>query len=58
MLPGRQSTIREDATAHDEARIRSYAAEAGFSVFEMTFGSWCGRPSLLGLQDLVILIKR
>jgi hypothetical protein len=47
----------EEATAHDEARIRSYAAEAGFSVFEMTFGNWCGRPSLLGLQDLVILIK-
>ena len=49
--------VPEEVTAHDEARIRSYAAEAGFSVFEMTFGNWCGRPSLLGLQDLVILIK-
>jgi SAM-dependent methyltransferase len=49
--------VPEEATAHDEARIRSYAGEAGFSVFEMTFGNWCGRPSLLGLQDLVILIK-
>jgi SAM-dependent methyltransferase len=49
--------VPEEATAHDEERIRAYTAEAGFSIYEITFGNWCGRPSLLGLQDLLILIK-
>jgi SAM-dependent methyltransferase len=48
----------EEATAHDEQRVRSYAAEAGFSTYEMTFGNWCGRPSMLGLQDVAIFIRR
>jgi SAM-dependent methyltransferase len=50
--------VPEEAVAHDERRIRTYCAEAGFSVYEVTFGNWCGRPSLLGLQDLMVLIKR
>jgi SAM-dependent methyltransferase len=49
--------LPEEATAHDEARIRAYVAEAGFAVAEVAFGNWCGRPSLLGLQDLMILIR-
>ena len=47
----------ELATGHDEARIRAYVAEAGFTVAEIVYGDWCGRPTLLGLQDLMILIK-
>jgi SAM-dependent methyltransferase len=49
--------VPEEATAHDEQRIRAYAAEAGFSTYETTYGNWCGRPSMLGLQDVVILIR-
>lgn len=49
--------VPEHATAHDEARIRAYTAEAGLSVSEMVFGNWCGRPSLLGLQDVMVVIK-
>jgi ubiquinone/menaquinone biosynthesis C-methylase UbiE len=49
--------LPEEATAHDEGRIRAYVAEAGFTVSEVVFGDWCGRPSLLGLQDLMILIR-
>lgn len=47
----------EQATAHDELRIRHFYAEAGLTVYEMAFGNWCGRPSLLGLQDMVVSIK-
>jgi ubiquinone/menaquinone biosynthesis C-methylase UbiE len=49
--------VPEIATAHDEGRIRAYTAEAGFTVLEMSFGNWCGRPSLLGLQDVVVITK-
>jgi SAM-dependent methyltransferase len=49
--------VPESATAHDEARIRAYTAEAGFTVLEIAFGNWCGRPSLLGLQDAMIITK-
>lgn len=49
--------IPEVATAHDELRVRAYTAEAGFTVSEMLFGNWCGRPSLLGLQDAMVVIK-
>ena len=41
----------------DERRIRQYYTEAGFSPCEMTLGDWCGRPALLGLQDVIIAIK-
>jgi hypothetical protein len=50
--------VPEKATAHDEGRIRAYVAAAGFTVSEMTFGDWCGRPSLMGLQDLMVLIRQ
>jgi len=26
-------------------------------LYEITFGNWCGRPSLLGLQDMIVPIK-
>jgi len=48
--------VPEHATAHDEARVRAYTAEAGFSVGEITFGNWCGRPSG-GLQDYTVLTR-
>ena len=47
----------EQVTAHDEQRIRYFYAEAGLTIYEMAFGNWCGRPSLLGLQDLIVGIK-
>jgi SAM-dependent methyltransferase len=49
--------VPESVIAHDERRIRQYYAEAGFSLCEMTLGDWCGRPTLLGLQDVVIAIR-
>jgi SAM-dependent methyltransferase len=50
--------VPESAIAHDEARIREYYAEAGLTPVDMTFGNWCGRPSLIGLQDLVVALKQ
>lgn len=49
--------VPEIAVGHDEARIRGYYREAGLSVAEIAYGDWCGRPTLLGLQDLVIALK-
>lgn len=46
----------EQATAQDETRIRSFTSEAGFSVSEIAFGNWCGRPGN-GLQDVMILTR-
>jgi hypothetical protein len=46
--------LPEAAVAHDEQRIRSFCAEAALAPVEISYGDWCGRPSLLGLQDLVI----
>ena len=40
--------------AHDEQRIRHYYADMGLVPVEISYGDWCDRPSLLGLQDLVI----
>lgn len=50
-------TVPESATAHDELRVRSYTMDAGFTVSEILFGNWSGRPSLLGLQDAMVVIK-
>lgn len=47
----------EFAVAHDEQRIRRFCTEAGFSVVEIAFGTWCGRLSSLGLQDLVVTLR-
>jgi SAM-dependent methyltransferase len=47
----------EWAVAHDEQRIRQYHADAGLSTLQVSFGNWCGRRALIGLQDLVIAIK-
>jgi SAM-dependent methyltransferase len=47
----------EQVTAHDEQRIRYFYAEAGLTICDMAFGNWCGRPSLLGLQDMIVGIK-
>jgi SAM-dependent methyltransferase len=49
--------VPEDAVAHDEQRVRELYADARLTPYEITFGNWCGRPSLLGLQDLVIAFK-
>jgi ubiquinone/menaquinone biosynthesis C-methylase UbiE len=49
--------VPEAAIAHDEQRIRRWFIEAGFSTVEISFGNWCGRRSLLGLQDMVIALK-
>jgi hypothetical protein len=49
--------VPELATAHDETRIRQYTAEGQFAVADIVFGNWCGRPTLLGLQDMMVLIK-
>lgn len=49
--------VPEQATAHEESRIRSFTADAGFTVSEIVYGNWCGRPSLLGLQDVMVLIR-
>lgn len=46
--------LAEEAVAHDEQRIREYYADVGLTPIEISYGDWCGRPSLLGLQDLVI----
>lgn len=49
--------VPEIGVAHDESRVRRYCAEVGLSLGETALGNWCGRPSLLGLQDLVIAFK-
>jgi ubiquinone/menaquinone biosynthesis C-methylase UbiE len=49
--------VPEWAVAHDEQRIRQYHTEAGLSTLELSFGNWCGRRALLGLQDMIIAIK-
>ena len=46
--------LPEAAVAHDEQRIRDVYAEMGLAPVDITYGDWCGRPSLLGLQDLVV----
>jgi SAM-dependent methyltransferase len=47
----------EWAVAHDEQRIRQFHADAGLSTIQLSFGNWCGRRALLGLQDMIIAIK-
>jgi len=46
--------LPEAAVAHDEQRIRDFYAETGLAPVDISYGDWCGRPSLLGLQDLVV----
>lgn len=48
----------EAAVAHDEQRIRDYYAEVGCTMLDITFGDWCGRSSLLGLQDVIFAAKQ
>jgi SAM-dependent methyltransferase len=49
--------VPEHAIAHDEGRVRDFTAAAGFTLNEITYGNWCGRPALLGLQDVMIISK-
>jgi SAM-dependent methyltransferase len=48
--------VPEHATAHDETRVRTFTAEAGFSIIEIMFGNWCGRPGG-GLQDVMVITR-
>jgi ubiquinone/menaquinone biosynthesis C-methylase UbiE len=50
--------VPESGAAHDEHRIRGYYREFGFHLLDIGFGSWCGRPTYLGHQDLIIAIKQ
>ncbi len=52
-IPG----VPESVVAHDESRIREMYARVGMSLAEVMYGDWCGRQSLLGLQDFIIAIK-
>ena len=49
--------VPEATVAHDEARIREYTAEAGLSPVEISYGDWSGRPTLIGLQDVIVAVK-
>jgi hypothetical protein len=49
--------VPESGVAHDEHRIREYYREFGCHLLDIGFGSWCGRPTYLGHQDLIIAIK-
>ena len=49
--------VPENVVAHDEVRIRGYYGEVGLVPCDLTFGDWCGRPSLTGLQDLIVTVK-
>jgi SAM-dependent methyltransferase len=49
--------LPEFAVAHAEERIRQFHRDARLIPLEIAFGDWCGRPALLGLQDLVIAHK-
>jgi SAM-dependent methyltransferase len=49
--------LPESAIAHDEQRIRQYHEEARLTPIEITFGNWCGRPAMIGLQDLIVSLK-
>ena len=49
--------VPESAVGHDEERIRGYYRECALSIAEIAYGDWCARPTLLGLQDLVIAIR-
>lgn len=53
----RNAEVPEAATGHDERRIRNWYLDVGMSTVDVAFGNWCGRPSLLGLQDVVISMK-
>ena len=49
--------IPEEAVAHDEGRIRELYAGTGMTLQEIVYGNWCGRASILGLQDFIIGLK-
>jgi SAM-dependent methyltransferase len=49
--------LPEKTVAHDEHRVRRYYSELDMSVMEISYGDWCGRPALLGLQDHVVARK-
>ena len=49
--------LPESVVAHDEQRIREYCADAGFSLWEVAYGTWCGRKAAGGFQDVMIAVK-
>ncbi len=49
--------VPDEAVARDQGPIRGFSAAAGLTVNEITFANWCGRPALLGLQDVMIITR-
>ena len=49
--------LPESVTAHDEQRIRDLYDEFGLDLAELSFGSWCGRSTIIGFQDLVVAVR-
>jgi hypothetical protein len=49
--------VPENVVAHDEGRVYGMCSGVGLSVAEVSYGDWCGRPTLVGLQDVIIAIK-
>jgi SAM-dependent methyltransferase len=48
----------EAALAYEEASIRARLAAVGLRIHEpIQFGSWCGRPSYLSYQDILLATK-
>ena len=44
----------EDAVAFDEDYVRDLYRANGLEIVEIYYGSWCGRPSYLSYQDLIL----
>lgn len=50
-------SVPEVTVAHDETRVREWCAAAGLVPVEISFGDWSGRPTLIGLQDVLVAVK-
>ncbi len=48
----------EAAAAHDEADVRGLLASCGFRIEEpVHYGAWCGRPSFVSYQDMIVAVR-
>lgn len=53
------ATVREQAIAYDEERVRGMYAACGFVCrAPIAYGSWCGRAHCLTYQDIVVARKQ